>query len=413
MVAVGIDVSKGKSTVAAVALGGDILIQPADYPHTVDELNALVHTIRSLPGEVRVVMESTGRYHEPVLIKLLQAGIFTCVVNPLLTKGYDNNSLRKVKTDKHDAMKLANYGLEKWDLLKASFPVDSVYGSLKDLNRQLTQYEKISTAAQLNLLSLLDAVYPGVKGLFNRSARKDGRVKWMDFLLTFWHCECVSRMKPEAYYEKYRKWCKKNGYNFSQEKAVEIHNHARQCVPSKVMNESVKIMIIGAAQSLINLQETTTALKDEMYRLAATLPEFDTVMAMHGVGPVVGPQLLAEIGNMRRFANKRKLVAYAGIDSPPFSSGKFESSNRHMTKRGSSHLRKTLFIVMTVILANKRESDSVYQFMDKKRSEGKHYLVYNMAGARKFLHILYARVMGFFAELEQEDGTQEQQLSAS
>ena len=47
---------------------------------------------------------------------------------------------------------------------------------------------------------------------------------------------------------------------------------------------------------------------------------------------------------------------------------------------------------MTIILQTQPQDEPVFQFMDKKRSEGKPYKVYMMASANKFLCIYYARV---------------------
>jgi len=125
--------------------------------------------------------------------------------------------------------------------------------------------------------------------------------------------------------------------------------------------------------------------------MAALLPEYPVVMAMRGVGVVPGPQLMAEIGDVRRFTHKGALTAFAGLDAPPYQSGQFESSKRSISKRGPSALRKTLFQVMDVVLKTAPADDVVFQFLDRKRSEGKHYYVYMMAGANKFLRIYYAR----------------------
>lgn len=87
-----------------------------------------------------------------------------------------------------------------------------------------------------------------------------------------------------------------------------------------------------------------------MNRLASSLPEYNVVMSMFGVGSVLGSQLIAEIGDVSRFHNKRALVAFAGLDAPPFQSGNFNAQSRSISKRGSASLRKTLFQVMSVIL---------------------------------------------------------------
>lgn len=129
-----------------------------------------------------------------------------------------------------------------------------------------------------------------------------------------------------------------------------------------------------------------------MAALSELLPEHDVVMEMFGVGKVLAPQLMAEIGDTRRFHSRKAITAFAGLDAPPYQSGNIDVKSRSISKRGSPHLRKTLFQVIGVILKNSPEDEPVYRFLDKKRSEGKPYKVYMMAAANKFLRIYYAKV---------------------
>lgn len=94
MNAVGIDVSKGKSTVAVIQPFGVVIAEPYDVFHTDSELAELARFIKSLPGETKVVMEYTGTYYEPIANALHNAGIFVSVVNPLVIDDYDTNALR-------------------------------------------------------------------------------------------------------------------------------------------------------------------------------------------------------------------------------------------------------------------------------------------------------------------------------
>ncbi len=142
------------------------------------------------------------------------------------------------------------------------------------------------------------------------------------------------------------------------------------------------------------------SIQQEMQNLASTLPEYPIVLAMHGVGKTLGPQLMAEIGDVCRFTRKQSLIAFAGVDAPPYQSGSFEAKDRSISKRGSSALRKTLFQVMSCLLQNSKAEDTVYQFLDRKRAEGKHYYVYMVAGCNKFLRIYYARVKEYMESLE-------------
>ena len=99
---------------------------------------------------------------------------------------------------------------------------------------------------------------------------------------------------------------------------------------------------------------------------------------------------MAEIGDVRRFTHKGSLVAFAGMDAPPFQSGTFDSKSRRISKRGSPHLRKTLFMVASTILQHSDPDNPIFQFMDKKRAEGKHYNVAISHAAKKLVRLIYA-----------------------
>ena len=112
MISVGVDVSKGKSTVAILQPLGLVVAAPYDVFHTDSELDRLAKDIKKLPGETKVVMEATGVYFEPIARRLHEHGIFVSVVNPMLISDFGGNTLRKAKTDKKDALRIARYALE-------------------------------------------------------------------------------------------------------------------------------------------------------------------------------------------------------------------------------------------------------------------------------------------------------------
>ena len=396
-----IDVSKGKSMIAVMRPFGEVVISPFEIRHTTSELSELAKRLKSLDGETRVVMESTGNYHVPVAWLLQDAGLYVSVVNALLVHDYGNNSLRRAKTDKKDAVKLANYGLDHWLTLTRYVPEANTRLLLKNCYRQYQQYSKVHTMLKNNLISLLDAVFPEVNRLFSSPPRADGSEKWVDFVSAFWHCQCISRLTLKSFSAKYLKWCKKYGYKFSQEKALELHTKACSYIGVMPSNDTTKLLV---QQTIVQLQATSAALaslKQEMQSLAASLPEYPVVMGMFGIGPILGPQLMAEIGDVRRFHSKKALVAFAGIDAPPYQSGQMDVRSRSISKRGSAALRRTLFLVMGVYLQNAPQDEPVYKFMDKKRSEGKPYRVYMMASANKFLRIYYASVTTYLNTLAQ------------
>lgn len=393
MNAVGIDVSKGKSTVVVLRPFGEVVAVPYDVEHNEAELKKLVDFLKSLPGETRVLMEYTGHYYEPIARYLHEEGIYVSVINAILSHDYNKNSIRKAKTDKIDAIKLASMALDRWLDLQEYIPEDDVRQTLKICNRQYGQYTKLKTMLKNNLIALLDQTFPDANKLFTSPARKtDGHEKWVDFVLKFWHCECVCSLSERQFKDKYARWCKRNGYHYSSYKAEEVYAAACGNVGLLPLCESTKVLISQAILQLQTIEEALAALKNEMIQLSSRLPEYETVMALYGVGDTLGPQLIAEIGDISRFKSKKSLIAFAGIDSPPDQSGQVDKRSKSITKRGSPTLRKTLFQIMSVIIQSCPENEPVYEYLDKKRAEGKPYKVYMIAAANKFLRIYYARV---------------------
>lgn len=146
MNSVGIDVSKSKNIIAVIRPFGEIIAKPFEVIHTSGEIDSLITYLHTLEGDICIVMEHTGRHYEPVANRLAEAGFFVIAVNPKLIKDYGTNSLRKAKTDKACALKIAHYTLDDWQNLRQYTSMDRLRNQLKVLNRQLTFYRKQNTA---------------------------------------------------------------------------------------------------------------------------------------------------------------------------------------------------------------------------------------------------------------------------
>ena len=404
MNAVGIDVSKRKSTVAILRPGGKVVVKPFDVPHFSADFQSLENLIRKLDGETRIVMECTGRYYEPVARELSQAGFFVSAVNPQIIRNFQgqDNPLRKVKTDKADSIKIARYTLDRWANLKQYSLMDELRSQLKTMNRQFDFYMKHRTAMKNNLISLIDQTYPGANTYFDSPAREDGSQKWVDFIATYWHVDCVRKKSLSAFTDHYQKWCSRRKYNFSKSKAEEIYGKAKELIPVLPKDSFTKRIIKQAVDQLNAASQTVEQLRTLMNETASKLPEYPVVMAMKGVGPSLGPQLMAELGDVTRFTHRGAITAFAGVDPGVNDSGDYSQKSVHASKHGSPVLRKTLFQIMDILIKTKPD-DAVYGFMDKKRSEGKPYYVYMTAGANKFLRIYYGRVKEYLSSLPKSE----------
>lgn len=400
MISVGIDVSKEKSTVCILKPYGEIISKPFEIQHVERELKELSVMLLRLEDEVRVVMEATGIYHLPVLSYLQEKGLFVSVINPYEMKEYRCQGLRRVKTDKQDAITISNYGLDHWYRLKNYEADTGIYEELKLLGRQYRHYMRMRIESVLELTHLLDYTMPGIKSLLKGWNETNGKDKLSDFVEEYWHYDTITKKSEKEFIDSYRKWAEKKGYHQNQDKASKIYALALEGIPTlSSSTPSVKMLVQEAVRVLREVNNTLMMILTQMKELAKSLPEYSIVRAMGGVGNVLAPKLIAEIGDVRRFHNGKALIAHAGIDAPPYQSGQFTGTERKISKRGSAHLRKIGYEVMRCLKTHTApQDDAVYQFILKKEREGKSKRSAKIAGLNKFLRIYYARVMEVYAQ---------------
>jgi len=393
MISVGIDVSKEKSKVCILKPYGEIIRSPYEITHTESQMAELVSMIKCLDDEVRVIMEATGNYHLPVLSFLKEHEIFVAVINPLVMKKYASIILRKGKTDKLDSIKIANYGLDNWFHLINHESSEKVYVQLRLLGRQYAHYIKLRIESKLSLTTMLDYTMPGIKAMLKSRSDKPEKDKLNDFVEEYWHYDNITKKSEKQFINSYKNWAKKKGYQQSEAKAIKIYNLAKQGIPTLSSNApSTKMLALEAVRVLREIDKTLALILSQMQELAKSLKEYTVAREMGGVGDIIAPRLIEEIGDIRRFHSGKVLIAYAGIDAPLYQSGQFTGTRRRISKRGSSILRKTGYEVMKCLKSNKPEADAVYLFIIKKEAEGKASKVVKMAGLNKFSRIYYARV---------------------
>lgn len=396
MISVGIDVSKEKSTVCFLKPGGEVVKTPYDIMHNKVELAALVTCISSFNEEVRVVLEDTGHYHFPIVRFLIEHNIFVTTVNALRMKKFCSLDLRKAKNDRIDSIHIASYGLTYWSELIPYRKTDSTFSELKMLARQYRRISNMLTKAKLALGTVLDQVMPGIQGILQNSKNN---CKLTKFVLRYIHFENIIALGEKRFISDYCKWAKKQGYRGAHEqKAAELFSVALNGIPVLPNTQSTKIVVEETVRVLHEVEASRVSILTQMQLLAKSLPEFSVVNSFPCIGKTLTPLLIAEIGDIRRFKSKHSLVAYAGIDAPPYQSGTFNAKERHISKRGNSHLRQLGYEAMLCIVQHKPEGDDVYEFIQKKRNEGKCCKEAMIAGFNKFLRSYYGRVTDLYSQ---------------
>ena len=396
---IGIDVSMGKSTIAIISTDGEVISEPFEIEHIKSGFNLILEKIKNIPKDnVKFVMESTGNYCKSILKIIIDNGYFVTVENPLTIKKYCDINIRKVKTDKKDALKIACYGSERWHKLIEYTPSDEIYSELRFLSRQYDEQMTLKVMKKIHLSGLIEVTFPGLKKIFNGDSVY---MLMLDVYKKYYHPSLVLSKSKSSFIKDVEKISKKTGHRVGTRVAEEMYSLASECIPSSPFNESTQLAVSNCVLLLQNLEEITNNIIAKMDKLAKNLPEFEIVSNMSGVGNKIRSRLIAEIGDVRRFKNSNCLIAYAGIDVPPFQSGQFIATNRRITKRGNKHLRKVGYEVMKSLKTVKPTKDNaVYLFILKKENEGKGSITAKIAGLNKFLRIYYARVMEVYKNLE-------------
>ena len=369
---------------------------PFEFHHTQPELDAFIKYILNSNQSATILMENTGHYHYPVLKAFQEAGLPVCIVNAYQIKKFGDMDLRKAKTDKKDAVRIARYALEKSYSLVPYTSMEQKYEDLRFLARQYNQRMLTLKTNKVFLLNLLDETMPGITTILPLKSRDPDNCVLLRFIKRFKSFDVIRKMGKTRFLDSYQVLVKKTKDRFAGSKGLAIYELVLNSVTTRGENPLSAMTQDQCVDLVSTSQKAADEINLQMRIIAETMPEYKVLRSMAGVGDRLGPIILGEIGDIRRFHSGKALNAYAGNDAPPYQSGQFESRNRHISKRGNPALRKACFEVMQALKLTKPQDDPVYLFLLKKEQEGKPYNVAKMAAVNKFLRIYYARAMELY-----------------
>lgn len=395
---VGIDISKGKSTVVILSTAGEVIEEPFEITHDLKGLKTLEDKLKGISKEdLKIVMEETGTYHLPVFSYLIDKGYFVVSENALKIKKYLDRGLRKAKTDKKDAYKLAEYCCDNWYKLNKQYENEEIYDNLRFLSRQYITSIEIQVQEKVNFSNLCDLLFPGYYQLLDDNTFILG----LEVFKKYYHPEIVTNKKQSQFVNEIDKLAKKLGHKGAGiTLAKKIYNLALNTISVRPNNKYSQLSAISCADALILQIKTSKEIISNMDELARELPEYNKISEIPGCGNKLTSRIIAEIGDIRRFKNAGSLIAYAGLDAPPYQSGQFEATTKHISKRGNRYLRKTGYEIMKSIKASCTENSEIKTYILKKETEGKAKKVAKIAGLNKFLRQYYGIVKKKYKELE-------------
>jgi transposase len=297
------------------------------------------------------------------------------VLNALQVHAFRKSGVRKVKSDRTDAVWIAEF--LRFSRPEPAKPTTAVFLQLKDVSRFRYHLSDQIGDCKRKLLSVLDRVFPEYETLFSSVFLTTSRQ-----LLT----QAVS---PQALadfdlQELTELLHTASRGRFDRAKADALQKLAKQSVGVRFLADAAQLQVRCLLGQIDLLEEQRQLVDDALAQLMAQVPQHLT--SIPGVGSTTGAALLAEIGDIQRFDAPEKLVAYAGIDATVYQTGQFEARQMHMSKRGSPYLRHALWQAASMAI---RYDDELRAYYDRKRQEGKSYGTALGAVCRKLITRVY------------------------
>ena len=360
---IGIDVSADFSIVAMLSPNGDVYRKPFKINHDANGFNYLLEQIKKVEEEfamkTAIFMEATGIYHLTLFYFLQDNKVNSFVINPLVTNCNKNKNIRKVKNDKTDAISIAKLG--KYDDIKVSSWLDPNVYSLRNLCREY--YDLVDSRANIKkkLSNDLRITFPGYQDVFsditgNSSLAILKAYSTPEQIITAPKDELLSLLSIVS--RKGILWAKKT-YN----KLIAASENA-MVIGIKSFSFSSKI------KRYLNILETYT---NEIYYLVDQIKDIlntdiisqsfklsiQLLETLPGVGFITAVTLACEIGDISRFSKAKQLTAFFGIDPSVSQSGKFNSTQNKMSKRGTRVGRRALYAVALSSVRKSRNGNAI------------------------------------------------------
>ena len=376
MIYVGIDIAKLNHFAAAISSDGEILIEPFKFTNDYDGFYLLLSNLAPLDqNSIIIGLESTAHYGDNLVRFLISKDFKVCVLNPIQTSSMRKNNVRKTKTDKVDTFVIAKT-LMMQDSLRFMTLKDLDYIELKELGRFRQKLVKQRTRLKIQLTSYVDQVFPELQYFFKSGLHQNSVYSLLKeaptpTAIASMHMTHLAHLLEVA----------SHGH-FGKEKARELRVLAQKSVG--VNDSSLSIQITHTIEQIELLDSQLFHTELEIANLVTCL--HSVIMTIPGIGFINGGMILGEIGDIHRFSEPKKLLAFAGLDPSVHQSGNFQAQRTRMSKRGSRVLRYALMNAAHNVVKNNSTFKAYY---DAKRAEGRTH--YNALGhcAGKLVRVIW------------------------
>lgn len=385
----GIDVAAMDSMYCLISEAGEIIFTPEKHPHTLTGFMDVISKFENIPQEqISIIMESTSTYHLKVERFFREnTDCEIIILNPIISNRHKRN-LRKTKTDKEDCLNLIDVFFKNEYNMQVHH--EEIYSEMQFLSRQIQHLQEGTTRTRNRFRQLVSMLNPAYIEVFRSDYMYSETA--LSFIAKWPHCD----MLKEASVDEIAKSLASTRQRFSSyytKKAEQLKAYALDCYPTTDKNSVMTTCLSETTLYLLSQLKEIDVLKERLISLAQSTELYEIYVSIPGIGPYLASTLIAELKDIRRFENHKKLTAYCGFDPTIIQSGKSVHYNGPISKRGNSTARKMLFYTVNIILTVARKTNRempLLLYYEKKRGEGKHHHACIVACCTKLLRILLA-----------------------
>jgi transposase len=374
MIYAGIDIAKLNHFASVISSDGEVLVEPFQFSNDFEGFRSLSLVLDQYSRDQLLIgLESTAHYGNNLVEFLVAKGYRFCVLNPIQTSAMRKRNIRNTKTDKVDTLVIARTLMLGEHRLFEKQDLDCLH--LKNLGRSRQDLMKKRTAAKIKLTSYVDQAFPELQyffhGVHHKSVYALLKEAQTPEQIASMHMTHLTHLLEVA----------SHGH-FKKNKAQELRVLAQKSVGSNDSSISIQI-----TQTIEQIELLDRQIQDDEAKIEEIVKAMDSViMTVPGIRFVEAGMILGEIGDIHRFQDYSKLLAYAGLDPIIRQSGNFNASHTRMSKRGSRVLRYALIYSAHNVVKN---NESFRKYYDLKCSQGRNHYAALGHCAGKLVRVLF------------------------
>ncbi len=383
---ISLDVSKGSSFYQGFKGLDEPITKPKKIEHNLEGFKELLNLKEKIKKQYNedcvVIFESTGIYHKPLQTYLDEHDFKYTIISPLLSAKVRKSDIRGTKTDAKDCASIAKVFYLKE--LRIYTKIDEIYADLKEKSRYYDFLVDEMKRWKIEFRRLLDIIYPGFDRVYDDLYGDFIQT----FLLEYSHPEMIRKRRLDTiakFLEKHT--CHKEAYCIRQAQIIKEYaeNCASGCSSKSYLVNQFDTVIHNLNAQIKHLQ----IVLEEIIELAKTLPNYDSIASIPGIGENLAARILAEIGDISRFNNVSQLVAFSGVDPQIYQSGQVSGLHLRISKKGNKKLRCLLYLAVTCMIKTSRDT-SIVDFYKKKKADGLASKSALVASMNKLIRIIYS-----------------------